>query len=214
MPNTSTTQSFTEIKDIIEDVIIFDGNSASMVIEVSASNFALLSLEEQDGRVGAYASFLNSLGFPIQILVNNKRVDISSYVDLLKREIGKIINPTVATYMQGYKEFVQELVKENIVLDKRFYIIVSYSALESGAVNTVKITGTKDSGQEFFANAKASLHTKAESVKNQLGRVNLSSKIVQRDDLVKLFYEMYNPIAQTQSHQNDSSEDVTQGGAI
>ena len=214
MPNTSTTQSFTEIKDIIEDVIIFDGNSASMVIEVSSSNFALLSLEEQDGRVGAYASFLNSLGFPIQILVNNKRVDISSYVDLLQGEIGKITNPTVATYMQGYKEFVQALVKENIVLDKRFYIIVSYSALESGAINTVKSKGGRDGGQDFFANAKASLHTKADSVRNQLGRVNLSSKIVQKDDLVNLFYEMYNPIAQTQSHQSIASENRNQGGTI
>lgn len=196
MASNATTQNFTEIKDIREDVVIFDGNNASLIIEVSASNFALLSIEEQDARVGAYASFLNSLGFPIQILVNNRRVDISSYITLLKTEIEKITNITVATYMQGYTEFVQELVKENIVLDKRFYIIVSYSALEAGAVTTVKNTG-RDGGEDFFPNAKASLHTKADSIRNQLGRVNLSSRIVEREELVNLFYQMYNPIAQT-----------------
>lgn len=205
----ATTQNFTEIKAIIEDVIVFDGSNASLVIEVSASNFALLSIEEQDGRVGAYSSFLNSLGFPIQILVSNRRVDISSYMNLLKEEISKITNQLVATYMQGYKEFVQELVKENIVLDKHFYIVVSYSSLEAGAINTVKNTGNTSSGQDFFLNAKASLHTKADSIKNQLGRVNLTSKIVEKDDLVKLFYEMYNPIAQTQSQQNNDTHEHT-----
>lgn len=213
MTGPATTQNFTEITDIKEGIVLFGGGNASLVIEISSSNFALLSLEEQDSRVRAYASFLNSLGFPIQILVNNRRVDISSYILLLQEEIEKITNPTIETYMQGYKAFVQELVKENIVLDKRFYIIVSYSSLESGAVSTIKNSGTKDGDQGFFENAKASLHTKADSVRNQLGRINLSSKIVSQEDLVRLFYEMYNPLVQTSSQSKIPQTTIIQGGS-
>ena len=75
----SSTQKFTEIVDIIDNVVILEGGKACMIIEVTGTNFALLSQKEQDSKIFSYASLLNSLSFPLQILIRNKRVDISSY---------------------------------------------------------------------------------------------------------------------------------------
>src|SRR6266550_3126397 len=73
----ATTQKFTEIVDFIDNIVVLEGGAACMIIEITASNFALLSRREQDTRIFAYASLLNSLSFPIQILIRNKRIDIS-----------------------------------------------------------------------------------------------------------------------------------------
>ena len=69
-----STQRFIEVEDIQENIVMLRGGSACLVIEVQATNFALLSRDEQAGKIAAYAQLLNSLTFPIQILVRNKKV--------------------------------------------------------------------------------------------------------------------------------------------
>lgn len=190
----ASTQKFTRIKDITDNVVLFDDGNASLVIEVSSTNFALLSIDEQEAKIGAYASFLNSLTFTLQIIINNRRVNISVYLDLLDQEIKKLQDPIVIQYMQLYKGFIQQLVKQNVVLDKRFYIVIPYSYLEVGAVKTISAAGGKQTPQEAnIAGIKATLHSKAEGVRNQLARMNLQTKILEKDDLINLFHQMYNP---------------------
>src|SRR3989338_7412211 len=91
-PIRATTQEFLEIEDIIDDIIILTNGSAALIIETTAVNFGLLSEEEQDGLIYAYASFLNSLSFPLQIVILSKRMDISLYIEYLESEEGKTSN--------------------------------------------------------------------------------------------------------------------------
>lgn len=199
-----STQKFTQIQDIIEDVVLFDGGFACLIIEIQASNFALLSIQEQQAKIYAYASMLNSLSFAIQIIVQNKKIDISSYLQLLDQEIAKAqsVNSTMSSlqnqalidYIRLYKDFIQELIKVNTVLDKKFYLVVPYSILEKG-VGAVTSSSKKGKGiqSDLFINAKASLHTKANSLLNQLARLGLRAKVLGGEELVKLYYEIFNP---------------------
>lgn len=186
----ASTQKFTQIEDIVDDIVVLSGGSACLIIEVSSTNFALLSVEEQETKIQAYASFLNSLTFPIQILVNNRRVNISAYLEVLDKEISKLQDTIVIQYMQLYKNFIQQLVKQNIVLDKRFYIAIPYSFLEGGAVKTISSAAKQDTN---IMPMKASLHSKAEGIRNQLQRINLQTRILEKDELIKLYHQMYNP---------------------
>ena len=72
-PIKSSTQSFTEIEEIKDDILLLKDFSASVVISVGAVNFWLLSAEEQSSIIYAYSSLLNSLSFPIQILILSKK---------------------------------------------------------------------------------------------------------------------------------------------
>ena len=76
--NLPSTQKFIEITNIADDIVISSGGNACLVIEVSATNFALLSPEEQDAKIYTYASLLNSLSFPIQIVIRSKKLDITN----------------------------------------------------------------------------------------------------------------------------------------
>lgn len=180
-----STQKFTEIEDIVEDMVILSGKRACLIIEVQSTNFALLSVEEQNTKIYGYASLLNSLSFPIQVLVKNKKVDISVYTKSLEAEIKRTQNQKLAMQMGLYLDFVEELVKVNEVLDKKFYMVISYSTLEKGAV------GTLQKG-DFIEQAKQALQTKANSLHSQLARLNLKAKTLEKEEIIKLFYSIYN----------------------
>lgn len=173
-----------------------------MIIEITASNFALLSQREQDSRIFSYAAFLNSLSFPIQILIRNKRMDISSYLKSLE-EIEKTITlPQLKNHIKLYRAFVHEMVTVNVVLNKSFYIIIHYSSLETGVSGATQTAQKGMSQIEAFAkDAKKSLQSKADSVLMQLQKFAMSAKILEKEDLIKLFYIIYNEEADLQVEQ-------------
>ncbi len=179
-----TTQDFTEIADIQENIVVLTNGGASIIVEIFSTNFALLSEDEQTSKIVGFSSFLNSLTFPLQILVINKRVDISNYITLLSNEAHNAQNPQAQAYISAYTRFVQNLVKDNIVLDKRFFAVINYSSLESGVIGTLD-------PKEVIKRAKSSLLSKAQSVQSLLTRMNFQSKVLTDEALVILFKSMY-----------------------
>lgn len=175
----ATTQKFTEIVDVLDDILILSGKRACLVLEVTAANFTLMSKEEQDSRIASYAALLNSLSFPIQIVIRSRRLDISSYLKLLETKETQTLNLSLKERIKEYRGFIADLVKVNSVLDKKFYIAIPYMFLEKP-------------GADFTASAKQSLHSKAESLKSQLFRLNIPAKPLKQQELIKLFYELYN----------------------
>lgn len=192
--NSTSTQKFIEIIDIADDIVITKGGNASLIIEVQATNFALLSAEEQDAKIYSYAALLNSLSFPIQIVIKSKRLNISSYLKLLEEEKIASKNPGLSQQIGLYKDFIQELVKVNTILDKKFFIVIPYSSLEKGLTGVKEQTGVSSSQSYFLIGAKASLHSKAESLHTQLRRLNLKAETLEKERLVKTFYEIFNDI--------------------
>lgn len=202
-----TTQDFLEISDIRDDLVLLRDGSVALVIKVSAVNFGLLSEREQEAIIFAYAGFLNSLNFSIQIVIRSQKKDISSYVAKLDEEKRKQTNQLLAAQIEGYRNFILETVKENNVLDKKFYIIVPFSSLELGVGSTAKGLGKKNNALPLPANdiiekAKTALMPKRDHVLRQLGRIGLHSKQLSTSDLIELFYEIYNPKTSHQTQQN------------
>lgn len=189
----ASTQQFINIRDIRENIVLLKENNACLIFEVSAVNFSLLSREEQDAKTIAYASLLNSLSFPIQILVHSKRVEIFSYVKLLTDEEKKTNNPKLKSYIGQYRLFVESMVKQTIVLDKKFYIVIPFSSLENGAKGALKNVGQKEmSLKDLFEMAKTTLESKADSLVGQITRLSLQAVMLNENQLIKLFYDLYN----------------------
>jgi len=189
----ASTQKFTELVDFIDNVVILEGGSACMIIEITASNFALLSKREQDTRIFAYAAMLNSLSFPIQILIRNKRMDISIYIKELDEIIKNTKNPQLSEYISYYRSFVHEMVTVNVVLNKAFYIVVPFSSLEGGVGAVAQgMQKGQSQAQSLAANAKKALQSKVDSLLGQLQKFAMSARVLEREDLIKLFYDLYN----------------------
>lgn len=197
-PIRATTQEFLEIDTITDDIVILTSGCACLIIETSAVNFGLLSEEEQDALIYANASFLNSLSFPLQIVILSKRMDISSYIEFLISEEEKAPNTTMKDRIRNYREFILSTIKDNKVLEKKFYLVIPFSVLEMGIKDTTKsITRKKKrlpfSNDYIVSRAKTSLFPKRDHIIRQLARIGLKGRQLPSQELVELFYNLYNP---------------------
>lgn len=192
-----STQEHLEIVDIRNDLVLLKDGSVALTIRVSAVNFGLLSEKEQEAIIFAYTGLLNSLNFAVQIIVRSQRKDISHYVSLLEIEEKKQANSLLAGQIKKYREFILQTVKENNVLDKRFYIVIPFSSLELGVQSTAGgILKRRQSGLPLPADtiiekAKVALWPKRDHILRQLGRLTLKAKQLTTSELVELFYEIY-----------------------
>lgn len=197
VPIRSSTQEFTEIIDIDRDLVLFRDGSVTLIIATTAVNFGLLSEKEQEAIIYAYAGFLNSLSFPIQILIQTKHKDISQYLKLLEEQESKQKNPNLTKSIHGYRLFIASMVKEKEVLDKKFYIVLPFSALELGISSTL-VFRPKQGGLPFdksyiLDKAQMVLLPKRDHIIRLLARVGLHATQLSTDSLIKLFFSMYNP---------------------
>lgn len=194
----ASTQDHLEIEDIQDSIVILQDGSSCLVIAISAINFDLLSEKEQDATIWAYAALLNSLTFSVQIVVHSQQKDISSYLNLLDEAIQKESQDLIKQQIVKYKQFVSETVQKNNVLDKKFYLIIPMSALEIGAAKTLVATLTPKKRLPFDKNyilerSKINLYPKRDHLLRQLGRLGIVGHQLETKELIKLFFDIYNP---------------------
>jgi hypothetical protein len=200
MPNTvtpirSSTQDFVDIEDIRDDLIVTRDGSCALIIETTAVNFGLLSEKEQEALIFAYSGLLNSLSFPIQLYLRSKHKDISSYLKLLEVAEEKQPNQLLKTRIKSYREFIAATVKERNVLDKKFFIVIPFSALELGAGNVKTLLGKKGLpySKDYITNrAKTVLTPKRDHLLRQLNRLGLKGTHLTTVRLIELFHDIYN----------------------
>ncbi|MEI6532731.1 MAG: hypothetical protein WCO06_02735 [Candidatus Roizmanbacteria bacterium] len=189
-PVKASTQSFVEVEEVKDDVLLLADYSAVIVIEVGAVNFWLLSQEEQSSMIYSYGSILNSLSFPVQILILSKRMDISSYIEYITNKINTTKVDLIKTRLQSYQEFIKTVVKKNTVLEKRFFFTVPFTPLELGVQGVAAQSMKKE---YIISRAKTSLYPKRDHLLRLLAKVGLRATVLQKQELVDLFYNLYNP---------------------
>ncbi len=197
IPIRSSTQEFIEIEDVDHDIIMFVDGSCALVITTSAVNFGLLSEKEQEAIIYAYAGLLNSLSFPVEILIRSQHKDISSYLKLLEEQQGRQKNPKLVKNISDYRAFVASTVKEKDVLDKKFYFIIPFSSLELG-ISTKVLFGSKKKGLPYeksyiYDRALTVLTPKRDHILRLLSRLGLMGKQLVNEQLTRLFFSIYNP---------------------
>lgn len=163
-----------------------------MVLSTTAVNFDILSEAEQDATIYAYGALLNSLTFPIQILIRSKRADITAYYQHLVEAERNQQNPDLKRQIQKYMDFIQSTVQQKTILDKRFYLILSFSPIELGLTGIKKPAKTSNKEQQV-QDAKVALAPKREHLIKQTARLGLTTKQLTTKELIELFYDIYNP---------------------
>jgi len=199
---TASTQDHLAIRDIRDDLIINRNGSIAMVIQTSAINFDLLAEYEQDNKILAFAGLLNSLNFRIQIMIRTKRIDITNYITYLQSQEKQAMSEGLKKQLNIYTKFVKNLIVQNDVLDKSFFIVVPY---HTGTIvpSTTLIKGKKSKEEEeknqniqtdqLIEKAKIFLFPKRDHILKQLGRMGLFGHQLTTKELITEFYTIYNP---------------------
>ncbi len=200
----NATQDFLEIKDIREGVIILKNNSIRGILMVSSLNFALKSEEEQNAIIYAYQSFLNSLDFSCQIIIQSRKINITPYLDSLQELEQKQTTDLMRQQTASYKEFIKEMVRGDMVMTKNFYVVVPYELMEifgaSGITKQfdfLKSSGQKNQTQEMkdndFERCKTQLWQRMEFLAMGLRRCGLEAIPLTTPELIELFWSIHHP---------------------
>ncbi len=179
----STTQQHLLIDDIQDDIVLLKNGGGALVLQVSAVNFGLLSEREQYAIISSFAQMLNSLSFSIQIVIFSERLNISSYLKLLDKAQQAQMNPLLSKMIGSYRQFIQTTIKENDVLDKKFFVVIPLFALE---------LGLRTSRENLRQKINTVLLPRRDQIVRQLGRVGLKATQLNNQKLVEVFYDIYN----------------------
>lgn len=178
-----TTQKHLAIADIDNDILLLKDGGGALVLEVNAVNFGLLSDREQVAIISSFAQMLNSLSFSLQIVIHSQRLNINSYLTLLDKAQKAQTNPLLSNMISEYRQFIQSVIKENEVLDKRFYLVIPLFAIELG------LTASKESLNQ---KVKTVLLPRRDQIIRQLARVGLKASQLTKKELIETFYSIYN----------------------
>ena len=196
-PSKMSTQDHLDIIDIKDDLVVLKNGKVSLVIETSSLNFDLLDSREQDSKIYTFASFLNAIKFPIQIQIKTQRTDVAKYLKLLDSYKKKVTSEAISKQVDIYQEFINNLTESTQILDKRFYTIipsVNTPAVETNFLQTLfgkapKITNVS----RIVEKAKEELYPKRDAIIKQFANLGVVAKQLTNDELIKLYYSVYEP---------------------
>ncbi len=191
---TNSTQKHLLFKSIKEGVVVMKDSGLRVVLMVNSINFNLKSQDEQTALLQSYQSFLNSLSFPIQIVVQSRTLDLDEYLQKMTSISKTQNNELLQTQTQEYVTFVQELIGMANIMSKNFYVIIPYTQSLSAKGNFLSRLFSKKTGfTSPFAEAKEEIIRRANLVASSLSSLGLSSVLLNTEELIDLFYSSYNP---------------------
>ncbi len=210
---TSATQQFLDVAEVKEDVIVLKNGSLRSVLAVSSINFELKSTDEQEAIINQYQNFLNSVDFPLQILISSRKLNMENYLNFLTENEKKQPNELLRMQISEYKNFIGQLMSSTNIMDKNFYIIVPFSPIENESKgffsNLFNMFNPKKNileKRENFETYKSQLFQRVDHIIAALAGIGLRIAPLKTQELVELMFNSYNPEIYNSIELKDSSQ--------
>lgn len=216
------TQSYLDIAEIRDDMVLLKDGTVRAVLLVSSLNFALKSQDEQQAIIQAYMQFLNSLEYPLQIVVQSRKMNIDAYLQAMRDQLKTQQNELLKTQIRDYVAFVGQLVDLGSIMTKRFYVVVPYDPITDKKKNFFTRLGEVLSPARIlrlkrsaFEARKKSLDERTGLLMGNLNSMNLQSVRLDTQGLIELYYSVYNPdVAEVQKLSDVNKIRVEDAGTI
>lgn len=196
----STTQQYLDIAEIKEDTVVMRDGTLRAVVMVSSINFALKSEDEQNAIIVAYVGFLNTIDFPLQIVIQSRELNIDGYLNALKQKEKEQTNELLKIQTAEYTQYINELISLGKIMNKRFYVVVQYNPLSdkqrnffSRLLEAFKPASTIKMKEDKFLRRKYELTRRVESIISGLASIGVNAAILDTQSLIELYYNTYNP---------------------
>ncbi len=211
----ASTQKYLHISEFRNDMVILKDGTLRMVIMCSSVNFALKGEDEQSALIAGYMEFLNSMDYPIQIVIQSRKLDIEGYMRRLQEAQKAQTNELLKTQIDGYRGYINQLIEMQEIMTKKFFIVIPFNPL--GSKNKSFFARLKESlfpvhlirlRKEKLAEYKDEIMLRADNVMSNLRSMGLEAVVLDTQSLIELYYNVYNP----KTSQNERLKDVSQMG--
>lgn len=194
----NATQEFVPIDDVRDGIVILKDGGMRGVLMASSINFSLKSNDERQAILLQFQDFLNSLDFSAQIIVQSRRLDIRPYIALLEGRLKEQSNDLMKIQIEQYIGFIKSFTEATNIMTKNFFIVIPYDAAivstKSGSFSSLfGKEQSKESKEEDFEEKKNQLEQRMGVVEQGLVRCGVRVAKLGTDEVVELFYKIFNP---------------------
>lgn len=204
-------QNLVAIEAVQESALILKDGSLRQVVMVGGVNFSLRSEQEQNLITGGFQAFLNAIDFPLQVVIHSRKINIQKYLDDLAGRREKEPSPLLQSQISEYIEFIRQFVQENAIMEKSFFVVVPWYPTQvakatRGFLSSLpfmkkpeKKTGMEQKEEKQFpagvdiAKELPPLRQRVTQVVEGLSALELDAIVLDDEQLVELFYNLYNP---------------------
>lgn len=209
---------FMEFDEIVDDMIVRKNKTQYvMILQCNGVNYDLMSEQEKISVEEGFVQFLNTLRFPIQLYVQSRTLNlkdiIAGYkervnvlVDDINRIDAKIVQAkrannkalleklefekrrkeNVLNYGLDITDYVEKLNSNQNILQQKTYVVVSFFVSELGG-NLENYSKDEITNMCF-----SELYTRCQNVSSALASSQVTSRILESEELAELLYIAYN----------------------
>lgn len=114
-------KEFSGINEIKDNVIITKENKKLAILKIEPINFSIKPLVVQETIIQSFQKFLNSLDFPIQIIMDTESLNLREYLKDLE---SRIKGDEFKDIFREYKEHLEKTIQQRHVLNRNFYMVI------------------------------------------------------------------------------------------
>ncbi len=209
---------FMEFDEVIDNMIVRKNKTQYiMVLQCNGVNYDLMSEQEKIAVEEGFVQFLNTLRFPIQLYVQSRTLNLKDIVEGYKERVNVVNNDinkidlkmeqakrannkalqeklyfekrrkqNVLEYGIDITNYVERLNSNQNILQQRTYVIVSFFISELGG------SMENYSKEEIDNMCFSELYTRCQNVASSLMGSQVSSRILESEELMELLYIAYN----------------------
>jgi len=119
-----TIYNYIGIKTIENNAIITKNNKKIALLEVQPINFNIKNETEQEAIILGFQKLLNSIDFPIQIIIASENISLEEHYKKLQEKTKE----NFKELFENYKKFINETISSGEIKNRKFYIILKEKA--------------------------------------------------------------------------------------
>lgn len=176
----NSTQTCTQVQDVIDSIIVTRDKRYLKIIEVIPQNFDMLSINKQNAIGDAFGGLLNVIPYRIQMKCFSRKGDVEELLEIMRRNMAGETNETCRAMQEDYLRLIRNTA-HTVGVKRRFFIIIEHK-------DSAMADGTN------FSDIVASLNSYAAMIRSRLlecGNAVLSTG--ETDEGVNsILYEIFN----------------------
>lgn len=208
MPKPAT-QQFVPIQRVRDGIITLKNGELRLILMTSSLNLALKGADEQQAVLSQFQSLLNSIEFPLQIFIQSRKLNITPYMELLAERSVYVKEDLLKVQIREYMGFIKKFTDESNIMTKHFFIVIPYfspsvNISSAGGLNSFLPFGnssqkiTKEENTSF-EHGRIQIEERMAVVMQGLARVGIRAQKLGTEEVVELFYKLFNPGEQGKS---------------
>lgn len=192
-------QQFVPVQEVRDGIVVLKDGTLCTVVLVSSINLSLKSYDEQRATLEQFQNFLNTIDFPIQIVVQSRKYDIRPYIVTLENRLKEQTEQLLQIQTREYIQFIQTFTEQVNIMRKSFFVVIPYIPpvlAQKGGLSKVFsfLKKAPEAGTvSDFEEERTQLEQRVSVVDQGLSRVGLRLVQLGTQEVIEVLYKTFNP---------------------